>query len=130
MGRSEPPGSPSSSSLAGYRTGPLVNPSVEALWAHVLDHWNDDKAHAAFLQYCDEANLLPEAAARYRGMASDHSRAELAEKKLKAVAVLALAKLETQRTQPSQGPRSLLGWAAFLLMAAAALAVAYAYASL
>jgi hypothetical protein len=107
-----------------------VDASVETLWSHVLDHWGDEKTHTAFLQYCDQTNQLPEAAARYRGMAGDHTRAEVAEKKLKAVAVLALAKLESERTQPSNAPRSLLAWAALLLLTAAAFAVAYAYASL
>src|SRR5690606_27740328 len=28
------------------------DPAFEALWAHVLGHWEDDKAHVAFLEHC------------------------------------------------------------------------------
>lgn len=129
-GRSHPPPGSPFPNAAGPRTGPLVDPSIEALWAHVLDHWEEEKAHAAFLQHCDQLNQLAEAATRYRGMTGDHTRAEIAEKKLKAIAVLAMAKLETQRSQPSSGSRSLLTWVAFFLLTAAALTVAYAYGSL
>lgn len=118
-GRSVPP-----------RTGPLVDPGIEALWAHVLDHWEDDKAHAAFLQQCDQLNQLPEAATRYRGMAGDHTRAEVAEKKLKAVAVLAMAKLESHRTAPPGGQPVVVTILALLFVGAAALAVAHAYGAL
>ena len=115
-GRSVPP-----------RAAPLVDPSIEALWAHVLDHWQDEQAHAAFLQQCDHLNQLAEAATRYRGMTGDRTRAEVAEKKLKAVAVLAMAKLESHRTPPSEGHPVLVTVLALLLVGAAALAVAYAY---
>src|SRR6478736_4731678 len=90
------------------RSNLTIDPSLEVLWRHALDHWSEDKAHAAFLQHCDETNQLPEAAARYRGMAADHTRAEVAEKKLRAVAALAMAKLETQRTQPSGSNKPLM----------------------
>ncbi len=107
----------------------IIDPDLEVLWRHTLDHWDDDKAHTAFLQHCDAGNQLPEAAARYRGMAADHTRAEVAEKKLRAVAALAMAKLETQRTPPAGGNK-ILTFIAFLFVLGTALALLYAYGAL
>jgi hypothetical protein len=72
-----------------------VDASLEALWKHVLDYWDDEKAHGAFLEHCQRIEQLAEAAARYRGMKGDHVRGPIAEKRLAAVAVLALATLES-----------------------------------
>lgn len=105
--------------------GPLVDPGIEALWARVLDAWEDEKVHAAFLQHCDQVNRLPEAATRYRGMTGDHTRAAIAEKKLKAVAVLAMAKLEAQRGEQPKGHRFVLTALALLFLAAAAFLAVY-----
>jgi hypothetical protein len=74
------------------------DPALEALWKNALDHWDEDKAHIAFLEHCREHEKLPEAAARYRGMAGDRDRSEQAEKRLKGILVMAMASLETKRT--------------------------------
>ena len=73
------------------------DPMLEALWKRVLDAWDDEHAHSAFLDYCRSSDRLVEAAVRYRGMAGDHARSLVAEKKLKAVALLAMTELETNR---------------------------------
>ncbi len=106
----------------------FLDNGLETLWRHALDHWHDEKAHAAFLQYADQRNLLPEAATRYRGMKGDHTRAEIAEKKLAAVAVLAIAKLEAQRSAP-RGPDRRLVWVAFGVFALTTFGVLYLYLS-
>ena len=72
----------------------------EALWKHVLDHWDDDRTHGAFLEHCQLTGQLAEAAARYRGMKGDRERGPGAEKRLAGVAIVALAQLEATRTQP------------------------------
>ncbi|HET9956039.1 MAG TPA: hypothetical protein VFQ61_16145 [Polyangiaceae bacterium] len=77
-----------------------ADPVLEAAWKRVLDHWDEEQAHTGFLDYCRLSGRLVEAAVRYRGMTGDRARAELAEKKLKAVALLALTQLETTRTEP------------------------------
>lgn len=74
--------------------------TLEALWKNALDHWDEDKAHTAFLEHCREHGKLAEAAARYRGMAGDRERSEQAEKRLKGILVMAMASLETARTPP------------------------------
>jgi hypothetical protein len=80
-----------------------ADPVLEALWKKVTDDFGDEQAHRAFLEYCRTSEQLVEAAVRYRGMAGDHSRAELAEKKLKAVALLAMTQLEGSRSHAPQG---------------------------
>ncbi|HEY3493529.1 MAG TPA: hypothetical protein VGK73_02540 [Polyangiaceae bacterium] len=72
--------------------------ALETLWKHTLDHWEDEAAHRAFLEHCRHHDLLVEAAVRYRGMKGDHARGPVAEKKLAAIAVLAMAKLESARS--------------------------------
>jgi hypothetical protein len=80
--------------------------SLEALWKNALDRWDDDHAHAAFLEHCQRTGQLAEAAARYRGMTGDRSRGPSAEKRLQGVATLALLSLEASRTPPSETRRS------------------------
>ncbi len=106
----------------------IFDPGLESLWKHTLDHWDDEKAHAAFLQHCQTANQLAEAAVRYRGMTGDRTRAEVAEKKLKSVAVLAMAQLETQRsTGAPKGRLQLFTFLAFLLLLATMIGLFVAY---
>lgn len=80
--------------------------AFEALWKNVLNRWEEERAHGAFLEHCQETNQLAEAAARYRGMKGDRERGAVAEKRLAGVAIVALAKLEATRTRPhSAGSR-------------------------
>lgn len=79
--------------------------ALEALWKNVLDHWEQDAAHQAFLEHCQENDQLVAAAVRYRGMVGDRDRGPSAEKRLKGVSVLAIAKLEAHRT-PAAAARS------------------------
>jgi hypothetical protein len=72
--------------------------AFETLWKHVLDHWEEDAAHRAFLEHCRQYNLLVEAAVRYRGMKGDHARGPAAEKQLTAIRALALSRLAASRT--------------------------------
>lgn len=74
--------------------------SLEALWKHVLEHWGNDAAHHAFLDYCHNNEALDEAAMRYRGMKGDRDRGAGAEKRLTAVLMLAMSKLEVSRSEP------------------------------
>jgi hypothetical protein len=76
----------------------MADSALETLWKHALDHWENEAAHRAFLEYCQKHDQLVEAAVRYRGMKGDHARGTLAEKKLTTITALALARLETART--------------------------------
>lgn len=76
----------------------MTDPALEAMWKKVIDDWENDRAHEAFLRHCQSTDQLLEAAVRYRGMTGDRNRGPTAEKRLKGVAVLAMARLESQRT--------------------------------
>ncbi len=43
----------------------MSDPTLEALWKNVVDNWDNDSAHAQFLQHCQSTEQLAEAAARY-----------------------------------------------------------------
>src|SRR6478735_3373571 len=76
----------------------MADAAFEALWKSVLDRWQDERAHGAFLEYCQHTDQLAEAAARYRGMKGDRERSAIAEKRLAGVAIVALAKLHATRS--------------------------------
>jgi hypothetical protein len=82
--------------------------AFEQLWRHVLEHWEEVEAHTAFLQTCQNLRLLPDAAARYRGMCGDPERRVVAEQRLQALMLMALAAMETERTAPPREARSRL----------------------
>lgn len=84
----------------------MSDAALEALWKSVLDHWEDDRAHGAFLEHCQRAGMLVEAAVRYRGMAGDRERGPSAQKRLNSVALLAMAELEQHRTSEGQARRN------------------------
>lgn len=87
---------------------------LDALWKKAVDNWDDDDAHRAFIDYCQAQDRLVEAAVRYRGMKGDHERGASAEKRLGAITVLAMAKLEALRS-PDRRTRNKS--AAYLLIA-------------
>ena len=97
--------------------------AFEALWKNVLDHWDEERAHGAFLELCQATDQLAEAAARYRGMKGDRDRFAVAEKRLAGIAIVALAKLEATRSKAPAGRRvgGLILAASFGLAAAAIL---------
>ena len=82
----------------------LLDPMVEALWHKVVASWDDDGVHQAFLTACQEASKLGDAAVRYRGMLGDPERRATAERKLNAIAALAMLSLESTREEP-EAPR-------------------------
>lgn len=71
----------------------------EALWKRVVEDWDDERAHGAFLQHCKEHEILAEAATRYAGMRGDRERGANAQKRVEAVSVLAANALYATRTE-------------------------------
>lgn len=99
--------------------------AFEALWKHVLDHWDEERTHTAFLEHCQATDQLPEAAARYRGMKGDRDRSAVADKRLAGIAFIAFAQLEAARSPKPRSQRNVGGLilaAAFGLAAAGLLA--------
>ena len=93
----------------------MADPVLEALWKKVLDNWEEDAAHGAFLEHCQSTQQLVEAAVRYRGMKGDRERGEVAEKRLKGVAILAMASLETTRSEKPRRTNRYTGIALIIL---------------
>jgi hypothetical protein len=77
-----------------------ADPALEALWKNVLSSWDNDAAHHTFLDHCQRHEVLDEAAMRYRGMKGDRDRGPGAEKRLTAVLMLAMSRLEVSRADP------------------------------
>ena len=103
----------------------MADAAFEALWKNVLDHWQDERAHGAFLELCQATDQLAEAAARYRGMKGDRDRSAMAEKRLAGIAIVALAKLHATRSPAPAPGRRIGNWllaACFALAAAGLLA--------
>ncbi len=81
----------------------MTDPVLDALWKKVTADFDDDRAHLAFIEHCQNTQQLLEAAVRYRGMAGDHARGAQAERRLASIAALALAGLETTRMPERPG---------------------------
>jgi hypothetical protein len=86
----------------------VADPALDALWKNALDNWDNDAAHHAFLDFCHRQEALDEAAVRYRGMKGDRDRGPGAEKRLTAVLMLAMAKLEVSRSEPKAASSTLI----------------------
>lgn len=99
----------------------------EKLWQRVVEAWDDEKVHGAFLDYAIRAQKLPDAAGRYRSLKDDPARSALAKKKLDGIVLAATQMLMSMKTPPrTKVPLSitlsafavcliLLGWVAFLV---------------
>jgi hypothetical protein len=103
----------------------MTDPALEALWKRVLDDWESDHAHGAFIEYCQAQGQLLEAAMRYRGMAGDHTRGQSADKRLKGIALLAIAGLESERSPERRGISDLTRIALILFFIAATAALVF-----
>lgn len=106
-----------------------MDPVGEALWAKVLEQWDDDARHAAFIAHCRIHRALGAAAKRYRTIADDDDayrssadRAADARKRLGGITTLALLEMQASATTPEQAarPKRWLGVVAvaFALLAA------------
>jgi hypothetical protein len=73
-----------------------------ALWARVLEAWDDDKPHQRALSYALEHEMLPEIAGRYRKLADDPEKGPRAKKKIDAIVVAATQLLLATKTPPRE----------------------------
>ena len=69
-----------------------------ALWARVIEAWDEDKPHQAALSYAIEKEMLPEIAGRYRKLISDPEKGERAQKKINGIVVAATQMLMATKT--------------------------------
>ncbi|MFT3767663.1 MAG: hypothetical protein QM820_19585 [Minicystis sp.] len=109
----------------------MSDPRLDELWHEVLNAWNDDAAHAAFLDHCRATKQLGAGAARYReelrkasAYREDQTRVETAQKRLNAIAMLAMLDLDASKTAPDTARLQLTGtvlrWVAGLIFLAIA----------
>jgi hypothetical protein len=98
----------------------------EELWQEVLSRWQDDAAHAAFIEHCRLTNQLGQAARRYReevrrsaAYRDDTTRAETAEKRLKGITSLAMLEITQSRPAAPATPSAVVfvRWAAVIILA-------------
>jgi hypothetical protein len=97
----------------------VSDPLLEAHWKKVVDHWDDDAAHRAFIEHCASSEKLAEGAARYRGMTGDRDRGDQAQRRLAAIAAVAMARLETLRTREKRAPSHAVAYTVIALFIAA-----------
>ena len=100
---------------------------MELLWSAVLEAWEDERRHVAFVTYCRERNALGDAATRYRAIAeqapgseqdeaSGSERRAIAKKQLASIAALALATLgEAQDADRSAAVKRTMRVASFVI---------------
>lgn len=102
------------------------DPIFETLWSRVLEAWDDDKPHAALLEYALRNERLPVAAGRYRALKDDPEKAARAQKKLDGIVVAATQMMLAMKTPPA---RTKVPWpitlVAFLIMAFILVMIAY-----
>jgi hypothetical protein len=121
---------------AGYDV-PMGDPRVDELWSDLLGRWTDEDAHRAFIEHCRAIRHLDEAARRYveaskrpETYREDGRPDEVAQKKLKMIAALALVELETapggsaSRARIYRARISMFRWA-FVILIVIALIVGF-----
>lgn len=93
-----------------------MSAEFDILWKNVEARWDDDKAHAAFLEFAAAKGELPEAAGRYRAIKeAGDERSPIAEKKLGAIIVIATQMLASERSDPSKKPPKILTFIVFVV---------------
>ncbi len=108
---------------------PVADPRLDELWSEVLGHWSDEEAHHAFIEHCRAGHHLDEAARRYVEASNrpetyreDGRPNEVAQKKLKMIAALAMVELETApggsgtRADVHRARVSMMRWTVLVLL--------------
>jgi hypothetical protein len=74
----------------------------KALWARVLEAWDEDKPHQLALSYAIEHEMLPEIAGRYRKLLDDPEKGARAKKKIDGIVIAATQLLMATKTPPRE----------------------------
>ena len=78
----------------------MTDEGFDALWEKVLEDWDDEKRHAAVLQYALTTELLPDLAGRYRAVQDDAVKGALAKKRIDAIVSTATQMLMAVKSPP------------------------------
>jgi hypothetical protein len=81
--------------------------ALVALWEQVLERFDQESTHGAFLAACDEKKNLAFAATRYRKVKDEGDEAKTleADRQLEKITALAFSQMETFRTAPKEHRR-------------------------
>ena len=90
--------------LIGDEEGVGEAPDVvfQALWARVLEAWDEDKPHQLALTYAIEHEMLPEIAGRYRKLLDDPEKGARAKKKMDGIVMAATQLLLATKSAPRE----------------------------
>ena len=103
---------------------------VDALWTNLLEAFEEDRRHQAFLAYCRETQALDRAAKRYREHAANEAvsaeHRSIAEQNLKAITVLAMAQFSSMPREKPASATNFIRLIAGLLLVSAVLILAWA----
>lgn len=86
---------PSEGDLLGIGDNDAI---FEALWARVVEAWDDDRPHAAIVEHALRTGKLPDLAGRYRALKDHPEKGPRAAKKIDAIVVAATQMLMATRT--------------------------------
>lgn len=90
------PASASSEESAAADTS--LDPTLDALWTHVLEDFDAEARHNAVLAYAAQQQKLPELARLYRGERENPARTQICDKKMQGIVVAATMLLESAKT--------------------------------
>jgi hypothetical protein len=93
----------------------MADEDLEAVWAKVLDAWDDPAAHRRFLTLAAATRRLAFAGSRYRQVKEsdpDPLRRQEADRRIDEILALAMSSLELEKTRPSRA-RSRIEWIAY-----------------
>lgn len=93
---------------------------LDTLWGRALEAWEDDKVHAALLEFALRSGKLPDLAGRYRSVKDDADKGAAAKKRIDGIVLAATHMMLAQKTpKPTKNPpwltASALGLALLLL---------------
>jgi len=106
-------------------TGDLL---FDTMWSKVVEGWDDDKAHAAILEYAVTAERLPDLAGHYRALKDHPDKGERARKRLDAIVIAASQMMMSMKTPTNVTVPLPITLTVFALFLCAVAFVAYAMA--
>ncbi len=80
-----------------------VDEVFDAMWAKVLEAWDEDKPHQTILGYAIDKQFLPVLAGRYRKLQDDEEKGARAKKKIDGI-VLAATQMMLATKSPPRTP--------------------------
>ncbi|MCL2726200.1 MAG: hypothetical protein FWD69_17385 [Polyangiaceae bacterium] len=77
-----------------------VDAIFNALWARVLEAWDDERPHQAILEHAIRNEMLAELAGRYRALKDDADKGARAQKKIDGIVAAATQMMLATKTPP------------------------------